>query len=482
MPSELPAGLNQLAADARRDFARLNFPAANWVPATNGPDGKPMLDVLIVGAGLCGQTAALALTRDGVRHLRIVDRAAHGREGPWGTYARMDTLRSPKHLTGPDLGFPSLTFRAWYEAQHGADGWQQLYKVATKDWLAYLLWVRDTAGLAVENDTEVTSLDPGPMGVRVDLRGPAGLETIYARKVVLAGGRDGSGAACLPAFASLDRSQAHATERVFHSSDHIDFERFRGGKIGILGASASAFDNAAVALEAGAAEARLFVRRPHLPQVNKSKWIVFPGFFLGYRELDDATRWQTYTYIFSEGVPPPHESVLRCDRHAGFAIHFDEPWLDVSPAPNGVTVVTAKARHTFDAVIMATGFSVDLAQRPELASFHDRILLWADRVAPQDAHRHPEAARFPYLGPGFELVEREPGAMPGLSHVHVFNAGSTMSHAAVAGDIPGLAFGANHLSQAIASRLFVASADTLRLALHAFDDRELEPTRYFVRH
>ena len=56
-----------------------------------------------------------------------------------------------------------------------------------------------------------------------------------------------------------------------------------------------------------------------------------------------------------------------------------------------------------------------------------------------------------------------------------------MSHAAVAGDIPGLAFGANRLSQAIASGLLVANADTLRLALGAFDDRELEPTRYFVR-
>jgi FAD-dependent urate hydroxylase len=107
-------------------------------------------------------------------------------------------------------------------------------------------------------------------------------------------------------------------------------------------------------------------------------------------------------------------------------------------------------------------------------------LRWADRVPPQDAQRHAEAARFPYLGPGFELLERKPGAMPGLSHVHVFNAGSTMSHAAVAGDIPGLAVGANRLSQAIASGLFVASADTLRLALSAFDDRELEPTRYSV--
>ena len=129
---------------------------------------------------------------------------------------------------------------------------------------------------------------------------------------------------------------------MFHSSDDIDFARFRGGRIGVLGASASAFDNAAVALEAGAAEAHLFSRRPHLPQINKSKWTVFPGFFHGYRDLDDAARWQIYSYIFSEAVPPPHELVLRCDRHAGFAIHFAEPWLDVVPDADGVTVVTTR--------------------------------------------------------------------------------------------------------------------------------------------
>jgi FAD-dependent urate hydroxylase len=397
-----------------------------------------MLDVLVVGAGLCGQTAAFALARDGVRNVRIVDRAERGREGPWGTYARMDTLRSPKHLTGPDLGFPTLTFRAWYETQHGAEGWQRLYKVATKDWLAYLLWVRDAAGLAVENNTEVTRLTPYNSGVGVDLIGPAGAETIYARKVVLAGGRDGSGAPDIPVFPSLDRGRPGASDRIFHSSDAIDFTRFKSGKIGVLGASASAFDNAAVALETGAAEAHLFVRRRHLPQINKSKWAAFPGFFLGYRDLDDRTRWKVYTYIFSEAVPPPHESVLRCDRHPGFSVHFGEPWLDVIAAADGVTVVTDKRRYVFDAVIMATGFSVDLAQRRELAGFYDKISLWADHVSPQQAARHPEASRFPYLGPGFELIERTPGSIPGLSHVYAFNAGSTMSHGALAVIFPGL--------------------------------------------
>jgi FAD-dependent urate hydroxylase len=473
-------GLDELVAQARCDFARLNFPAPNWVPALAGPDGEPMLDVLVVGAGLCGQTAGFALARDGVRNVRIVDRAERGREGPWGTYARMDTLRSPKHLTGPDLGLPALTFRAWYEAQHGADGWRRLYKVATKDWLDYLLWVRDTAGLCIENNTEVTRLDPKPYGVRVELVGPTGPQSLFARKVVLAGGRDGSGAAYRPCFPSLACSSPAQFACVFHASDHIDFARFKGGKIGILGASASAFDNAAVALEAGAAEAHLFVRRAHLPQINKSKWTAFPGFFLGFRQLDDKTRWQIYSYIFAQAVPPPHESVLRCDRHAGFSVHFAEPWLDVVDGAAGVEVVTAKARYLFDAVIMATGFSVDLGQRRELAPVHDRIALWADRVSAQEVATHPEAARFPYLGPGFELIERTPGVLPGLSHIHAFNAGSTMSHGALAGDIPGLAFGANRLSHAIASSLFVANADALVTKLWDHDDRELEPTRYFL--
>jgi cation diffusion facilitator CzcD-associated flavoprotein CzcO len=248
----------------------------------------------------------------------------------------------------------------------------------------------------------------------------------------------------------------------------------------VLGASASAFDNAAVALESGARTVRLFSRRPLLPQINKSKWTVFPGFFHGYLELDDARRWRIYSYILSEGVPPPHESVLRCDRHASFSAHFSEPWLDVIPAADAVTVVTAKHRYRLDAAILATGFAVDLPRRPELASLHDKVALWRDRIAPEAAAQHPQCAEFPYLGPGFELVERVAGSAPGLGNIHCFNAGATMSHAALAGDIPGLAFGANRIARAIAGSLFVGSAGTLETSLRAFDDRELEPTRYFT--
>ena len=89
MPTDLKPdagapGLASLAAEVRRDFERLLFPAPNWVPPVAGPDGRPALDVLIVGGGMCGQTAAFALMRDGVRNVRI-DRSRSPRpRGPLG--------------------------------------------------------------------------------------------------------------------------------------------------------------------------------------------------------------------------------------------------------------------------------------------------------------------------------------------------------------------------------------------------------------
>lgn len=470
------AALATLAAEARRDLERLCVPAANWVPPRVGPDGRPMLDVLVVGGGLCGQTVAFALMRDGIRNIRVIDRAERGAEGPWGTYARMQILRSPKHLTGPDLGVPSLTFRAWFEAQHGADGWQRLHKPGRLDWRDYLLFVRDCAGLAVENGVEVRALESGPNGVRAVLRSDGRDEIAFARHVVLATGRDGAGGPRQPSFPGL---ASEARGRVFHSSDAIDVAAFAGRHIAVLGAGASAFDCAAEALEAGA-RVTLAVRRPHLPQVNKPKWMSFPGFMKGFYALDDATRWDFFTYAFAEQVPPPWESVQRCDAHAGFDIRFGVSWRDVVPDETGVTVVTPEGTERYDAVILGTGFDVDILARPELAPLAGEVLLWRDRVSAGEAEAHPECARFPYLGPGFELIARAAGNGQSLARLHLFNWGVTLSHAALAGDIPGLRTGVERLSQALCTRLLADDIATHRAALQALDDPELKPTRWYV--
>ncbi|QJW85090.1 hypothetical protein HK414_21250 [Ramlibacter terrae] len=64
--------------------------------------------------------------------------------------------------------------------------------------------------------------------------------------------------------------------------------------------------------------------------------------------------------------------------------------------------------------------------------------------------------------------------------MHLFNWGSTMSHGAIAGDIPGLAIGATRLSQAIARDLFVADADAHWKRLLAHEEPELLATRWYV--
>jgi hypothetical protein len=62
----------------------------------------------------------------------------------------------------------------------------------------------------------------------------------------------------------------------------------------------------------------------------------------------------------------------------------------------------------------------------------------------------------------------------------MFNVGATMSHAALAGDIPGLQIGARRLADAIVTDLFQESLPELEARLRAFDERELAPTKYLV--
>lgn len=479
---EDPARLRALEARVAHDLACLNLPPPGWVPETVGPDGAVMLDALVAGGGMCGQTVAWALRREGVARVRTIDARAEGQEGPWATFARMEMLRSPKHLTGPDLGVPSLTFRAWYEARFGVAAWTALHKVWRLDWRDYLLWVRRQVGVTVDNGVRLVSVAPARGGLAIGLDERGRQRIVHARKVVLALGREGGGVPRRPSFPSLDADAPRARARVRHSMEDIDFATLAGRRIGVLGVGASAFDNAARALEHGAASVTMFARRARLPQVNKSKWTSFAGFFRGYPALPDARRVRFYAHVFDEQVPPPFESVLRCERHAGFALRLGEPWLDVALEGDGVRVATPLGEHRFDVAILGTGFDVNLIDRPELGTLPSHVLTWGDRVPSDGRPTGDEIARFPYLGDGFELLARD-GAAPevaaALSRIHLFAWGSTLSHGAVAGDIPGLGLGAARIASAVARDLFVEDADAHYARLVAHDEQELRPTRWW---
>ena len=87
---------------------------------------------------------------------------------------------------------------------------------------------------------------------------------------------------------------------------------------------------------------------------------------------------------------------------------------------------------------------------------------------------------YPYLGHGFELIEREPGQCPELSRIHLLNHGAFLSHGAMASDIPGVNVAAERVSAAIAASLFREDIAPIRRELEAFDEPELEGTPFFV--
>lgn len=485
MPTKpvISTDISPLAAHDRvvaRELELLCLPAKPWLRAHTTPAGEPLRDVVIVGAGMNGIGAAAALIFKGVTNIAVLDAAAPGREGPWISYARMDTLRSPKSLPGPIAGIPSLTFRAWYEAQHGAAGWDGLYKIPNAVWAHYLSWLQQVLTLPVSHGVRATQIAPQDGHLAVSVATPQGGRVIHARRVVLATGRGGAGGNHIPAF--IDRSLW--PDRAAHGNEAIDFAALAGRSIAVIGGSASAWDNAATALERGAGRVDMYIRRESLPQINKGRGSANPGFFHGWSGLDLAQRWALAVYMNDRPAPPPHETVLRGLKQQGLHVHLGHGVTRVRRSGDGVELDLATGqdplsrRHDF--MILGTGFAIDIARMPELAAFAPDIARWGDVYAPPPDLVRPDLAAYPFLGPGFELTPRSAAARPELARIHLLNHGAAASHGAVASDIPGTAIAAERLAVAIVSAFFREDIAQISADLDAFDEPELESTPFFV--
>src|SRR5205085_1246722 len=190
-----------------------------------------------------------------------------------------------------------------------------VHRIPRLQWMEYLRWYRRVIDVAIENETELTDLAGDAEFVVLTLSSAAGVRKVAARRLVLANGRDGLGGPFVPEmFRGLDPKLA------MHSSEGIDFAALRGKTVGVVGAGASAVDQAAEALEAGAARVAMLVRRADVPRVNKGMGIGSPGLWLGFSRLTLAQRWSIVQYIEDEAIPPPRDSMLRCSRHRNFSV------------------------------------------------------------------------------------------------------------------------------------------------------------------
>jgi xanthine/CO dehydrogenase XdhC/CoxF family maturation factor/cation diffusion facilitator CzcD-associated flavoprotein CzcO len=467
-------GLDALAERVRRDLRLLNYPQRDWLaPRDRKHSDTAIYDVIIVGAGQGGLAAAFGLMRERVRNLLVVDQNPLDRAGPWLNFARMHTLRTPKHVTGPDGGIPSLTPQAFYEAQHGPGSWDALGLLPKETWAAYLAWYRRTLEIPVRPDTHVGALrwDADERAWLVPCVGAGEqptTQTLCARRVVLATGIEGSGQWEVPRLIS----ESLPPHLYAHTRAAIDFAALRGKRVAVLGAGASAFDNAAMALEHGASEVRMHFRRAELVRINAYRWAEFVGYLRHFGELPDADKWRFTLQILRMGQLPPADTLQRTSRHAGFHLQPGSEWRSLAVRGDTVVIDTSAGNFECDYVIVGTGFVTDLRLRPELTEIEGSIARWADRYTPPAGERHEDLLRHPYLGPHFEFTERTPNTAPYLAHLYNYTFGGLPSLGFGGASISGMKYSIPRLVGGITGSLFVEDRAQHYQSLCAYAERE----------
>lgn len=455
------------------ELDHLRIPPKPWMLEPVDLDSKQVLDVAIIGGGMAGMTVGFTLMREGITNIGIYDENPKGLEGPWEKCARMKCLRSSKAVPGPAVGIPSLTFRAWFEACYGEDSWCEFELAPTESWSAYLRWYREVLQLPVNNEMTLKAIIPLKGCFELIFESSSERKIAYARKVVLATGRDGFGGFEIP-----DNVKSIPKKYYAHTGEKITPSSFYGKKIVVIGAGASAFDTAAVALENEAEEVVMLVRRKELPAVSKFAKFGYPGMSYGFNLLSDETRCRFFADTYEYGTPPPKTALDRLVGYDNFRLYVGTSVERYSLRDEQVVLKTNRGEFICDYVVFGTGYLVDGARRPELKAFFDEILLWEDHASAVALAPWPKMGRFPYLGNHLQFLEKVPGRAPFLKDIYCFNYGAFLSHGLISGDISGIGVGANRLAQGIVADFFLEDQQRYLQAIKDYDQPLFDERQY----
>lgn len=407
---------------------------------------KEVLDVAIIGAGQSGLAIAHALRRAGIENLALFDQAGAGGQGIWQSVARMRSLRTEKTITGPELGNPLLSFRHWHGLTCGPDAFETLDKIPRLMWQHYLDWfaLQTEARPFWQHRLEKVEA-ASPLVLYFDT--PEGKKRILARRLVIAGGMDGFGAAYIPQELRQRLDPAHLR----HTQDPLDRERdFAGKRLLVLGGSASAFDAAATALEAGASEVVQLTRNPQLavqPPLGDLRDVIAAT--RHFHLWPEAERWSHTLQRRARGTAPPH-SVARAKQWPNYTLREGVGSAGVSPREGGGLSFEGRP---FDLLIAGTGYRQGAGLRAEYRDLAPLIRQWGDLGLP---HR-PEDAHWgglPYLGTGFQLLPKDPHQST-LSRIHVFTFAAILSHGFHVGDIASAQESVPRLVSHLSEQLFL---------------------------
>lgn len=451
----------------KQDLEFIAYPKKRWVLPKKHSSGNHVYDVLIVGGGQCGLSTAFGLMRENIDNIIVLDENIKGKEGPWDTFARMNTLRTNKWLTGPDHGIPSLTFPAYYIAKYGQVNWNQLDKIPKSEWMAYLVWYRKILDLPVRNSSKVTKITFDELEGVFEVLLLGNCDPLYARKIVLATGMDGGGHWYIPEFIvnSLPKSL------YAHTSEYIDFKALNGKRVAILGGGASAFDNAQYALKEGVGNVDVFVRRAEIPKINPIRHMEYTGFLKHFSDLDEYTKYKGIEYFMQFNQPPTNDTFSRATSYPNFTLHTNSPILKLTPENGKFHIHTHNGDHgVYDFLIVSTGFLMDLSKRQELSAFSDNIATWRDRIEEANAL----IRTYPYLGSNFEFQEKIKGKTPYLSSIFAFNYSALVSLGLSGSALSGMKYALQKLINGVTRQLFLDDANTYVEKYLSYQEEEFD--------
>jgi hypothetical protein len=399
----------------------------SWVVPAVTRDGHKIHDVVIVGAGQSGLALAYNLKLRGIRRIVVADDQDQDKPGPWSSFARMEHLRTPKSVGGPECANPLLSFRAWFCSKYSRAEYDSFSFIPLASWCEYLAWYRNVLDIDAVNNTTITDIvwvaeDDCFMLVAAT---PDADEqrTFYARKVCLATGMTASGRWALPDFLP----ERVPMEACLCAWQPIDWAKLAGDDVAVIGGGASGFDNAALALNAGCGSVTIFARRP-FPETNifAELWRgrddsgVFPEeagcppadildpLAAHNATLGDLDRLTLIGALFRHGRCPTTLDYLARVPDVDKMIVFENTPVDDVVYVEDIRKMRVRSKGAtfdFDRILFALGTEPALACRPELTSLSDKILTWGGVGAERD-QLTLDLAGYPKLSHHFQLQSR----------------------------------------------------------------------------
>lgn len=455
----------------------IQHPRRDWITPRYTDKGERILDVAIIGGGQTGLTLAFSLNRHCIHNICVFDQNAEDASGSWIHIGRMQTLRTPKTTTGPDLDIPELSVKNWYSKKYGKEAWDSLDYIPRLAWHDYLNWFRKVLKLPVQFESLVGPLqwDEKNRAWRLTITKNQVKSEVFAHKVILATGLEGSGEWMVPPFVKANLSP----DRYSQAAWAIDERSIRGKSVAILGAGPNAFDLALEANRMGAKSISIFSKRDRLVTLHCFKWGEFTGFMKCFTDLNDDQKYNFCARMHEMGQPPVPERVEAVFRLPHFTMHYSSPWTNAYEENGKVILETPQGKSEADFLILATGWRCNLEARPELVHIIHKIAKWKDLYSPSPDRSYEKVLDFPYLGKGFQFTAKNREEAPWLESLFNMTGGGLASNGFCAGTgLTGMKYSIDLITHEICRQFFLERADEYFHSFDQYDRKDFDETLY----